>query len=264
VKPRRALLLGVVATLAAAIAGGATAQDVIKIYRCQHRPTWELLPLAESTLGAAGRVAEDGGTASLILSGPADLVARALAILAAVDVPPKTLELHYEIVDEAELEAAGVRLDWRRGRPGLELAAVDLRGGVTRTRGRSQGRVRVQEGSEGRIAAGELIPVRTGPWGAVTPVAAEQGLVARPQVMGDGRVRLDLQLTDAERTEDRRGRPGVAYTDVESQLVLAPGESAVVGALDGEESQREAGTAGASASRARNRKLLVIRAEIVP
>ncbi len=75
---------------------------------------------------------------------------------------------------------------------------------------------------------------------------------------------LDFLLTDAARTEDRRGRPGVAYTDVESQLVLAPGESAVVGAIDGEQSGREAGTAGAAASRARSRKLLVVRAEIVP
>ncbi len=161
---RRGLLFGLAAAVAASFAGAAAAQDVIKIYRCQHRPTWELLPLAESTLGAAGRVAEDGGTASLILSGPAEVVARALAILAAVDVPPKTLELHYEIVDEADLEAAGVRLDGAvAGRGWSWPRSTDLRNGeISRTRAP---RARAG-GSEGRIAAGEADPRAHGPRGA--------------------------------------------------------------------------------------------------
>lgn len=258
---RRPLLRALaMASALAAVSGFAAAQDVIKIYRCQHRPTWELLPLAESTLGAAGRAAEDGGTASLILSGEASAVARTLAILAAVDVPPKTLDLHYEIVDETDLDAAGVRLEWRAGPGGLQVAVAAGARSV-RSRGSSQGRVRVQEGGEGRIAAGELIPVPSGPWGGVTPMAAEQGLVARPQVMGDGKVRLDLVLTDAARAD--RGR-GVAYTEAASQLVLAPGETAVVGAIEGQTSGRELGTGGAAGQRGKTRKLLLIRAEVVP
>ncbi|MCM2258707.1 MAG: hypothetical protein NDJ94_23995 [Vicinamibacteria bacterium] len=252
-----------VASALAACAGLASAQDVLKIYRCQHRPTWELLPLAESTLGAAGRVAEDGGTASLILSGEASAVARTLAILAAVDVPPKTLDLHYEIVDEADLDAAGVRLEWRAGPGGFQVAVAAGARSV-RSRGSSQGRVRVQEGGEGRIAAGELIYVPSGPWGGVTPVAAEQALVARPQVMGDGKVRLDLVLTDAERTGRGPRGAGVGYTEAASQLVLAPGETAVVGAIESQTSGRELGTGGAAGQRGKTRKLLLIRAEIVP
>lgn len=257
---RRFVRALVIVGVLAASAGLASAQEVLKIYRCQHRPTWELLPLAESTLGAAGRVAEDGGTASLILSGDASAVARTLAILAAVDVPPKTLDLHYEIVDEADLDAAGVRLEWRAGPGGLQVAVAAGARSV-RSRGSSQGRVRVQEGGEGRIAAGELIPVPSGPWGGVTPVAAEQGLVARPQVMGDGRVRLDLVLTDAARAD--RGR-GIAYTEATSQLVLAAGETAVVAAIESQASGRERGTGGAAGQRGKTRKLLLIRAEVVP
>jgi type II secretory pathway component GspD/PulD (secretin) len=250
------------------VLAAAAAADV-RVYRGRHRPVEELLPIVRALLGDAGRAEADVRTNSLVLVGDARTLAEVEAVLAAQDRAPRTVLLRYGTQRLSDLEAAGVRVRWSVEGDGYRVGNAH-RGEGTRiaaavaaeqAQGASalDGSLRVIEGGAGILFTGASVPMalatRDGP--AAAWVSAESGFEARPRILGDGRVHLELRPFDA-----RLAGPGVEHAGAATTLVIAPGEQVVIGGLATQHAGSERGSSGAAGGRGSDERVLVIRVEI--
>jgi len=240
----------------------------MEVYQPRHRTGEDLLPLAELALGAEGRAAVDPHTNALVLIGSGEAVAEALELLTLQDRRLRSVLVEHETRSASELEAAGFRVVWSvEGGPvrvgnvarprGGSGAALVLRGRSASGAGSRVGTLRVLEGEWGRIAEGTevLLPIGSHRYPDAVRVAAESGLEVRPRVLGDGRVRLDLRPFQGRLRHDG----SIAYSGAETTLVVAPGETAVVGGLASQDAGRSGSLAGgASQGSGRREELLLV------
>lgn len=265
---RRLHLALALVTLAALLAPAAPARAEMEVYQPRHRTAEDLLPLAETALGAEGRVAVDPQTNALVLIGSEEAVAQALELLGLQDRRLRSVLVQHETRSASELEASGYRVVWSVGsgivrvgnveRPaGGSGAAKVLHGRSASGTGSRVGTLRVLEGEWGRIAEGAeaLVPIGSLLYPDAVRVAAESGIEVRPRVLGDGRVRLDLRPFQGRLRRDG----SIAYSGAETTLVVTPGETAVVGRLASEDSGRSGSLAsGASKGSGWREELLLV------
>lgn len=208
---------------------GALGQHVA-VYRARHRPVGELLVLAESSLGAGGRVAVDDRTAALVLTGERADVERTLALLAELDRPLRTLVIEHSLEETEALRAAGLLVDWsaRRGplrvgtlvsrsRSGAAVSAGAVRADASRA---FTARLRILEGEPGWLLTGAS---RVLPGRFAVEERADSGFEAVATLLGSGRVHVELRPFDG-----RLETGGVRYTAAATALDLEPGETVVV------------------------------------
>jgi len=261
----RAFLLSLVL---ASVAVGAGAQSSLRVYRPQHRPAEELAPLARTALGEGGRVSVDPGTNSLVLAGEEAALDEDIALLQRQDRNRRVVRLQYESRDLDELTAAGIHIDWHLGHGRIRVGNTRLpegRAGARLYRSgdkRSfEGSLRILEGETGTIGRGRQVPVRSRDlFGQATTVFswAERGFTATPQVLGDGRIQVDIAPIDAR--VDDRGR--TEFTRGATRVLLRPGETVAIGAVARD---RDAGTTSGraiSTERGREERILLLTAEL--
>jgi type II secretory pathway component HofQ len=259
-----------IACALAALLLAASAAAEMLLYRGKHRPVEELLPIARTLLGDAGRAEVDARTNTLLLVGEARLLSEVEAVLSAQDRAPRMVVLHYGTQRLSDLEAAGARVRWSVAGDGYRVgnarapgegvriaAAVD----AERARGTAalDGTLRVLEGSAGTLYTGAAVPMALatpeGP--AAAWVSAESGFEARPRILGDGRVQLELRPFDA-----RLAGSAVEHAGAATTLVVAPGEDVVIGGIATDRAGSTLGTAGANSGRSADDRVLVIRVEV--
>jgi hypothetical protein len=275
----------------AALLFAVAAAAEVRVYKGRHRPVSELLPIVRTLLGDAGRAEVDARTNSLVLVGDAKTLDEVVGVLSAQDRAPRTVVLRYGTQRLSDLEAAGIRVRFTVEGDGYRVGNARLPGEGTRIAvavdaSRSQGdmsldgSLRVIEGGAGTIYTGASVPMALatpeGP--AAAWVSAESGFEARPRILGDGRVHLELRPFDARmggRLESRPTRSeakpsevhGLAGAAVEhagaaTTLVVAPGEEIVIGGLATSHAGAERGTSGVARSSGDDERVLVIRVEI--
>jgi hypothetical protein len=188
--------------------------------------------------------------------------------------------VHYESRRLADLEAAGIHVDWQVASGSVRVGnvvlprvdtvvAVQPEAAREREAGGLRGTLRVLEGETGRIASGVEVPVtrlhRT-PYAlheTTSFVSADSGFEVTPRVQGDGRVRLALAPFDARLGPGLGAGPSVARSSAETVVNLAPGETVAVGGLTRESiaSDRDLFT-GAARESAREESVLLVRVEV--
>ncbi len=261
------LLLGGLATAASA---------ATQVYRPAHRPAEELLPIARVSLGDEGSVAVDPGTNALILVGEESALRSTVELLTQQDRALRNVVVRYESRTSSDFAAAGVTVDWR-------VVAGDVRIGTLPGPGRASvlairpeagegsggrrfaGTLRILEGRSGQLVTGSELPVTTrevGPYGvreSTSFVRAESGFDVTPRVLGDGRVQLDIAPFSGRFVG---GSAVLERSAAASSVIVAPGESVVLGQLASEQSAREAGTRGVRGGSSHEETLLVVGVEL--
>jgi hypothetical protein len=267
--PRFALAVLVLGVALGAPAQALAASDV---YRPKHRLAEELVPLAEVAMAGRGSVAVDRMSNSIVLVGDAQAVADARALLERQDVALPSIVLHYAERRSADLEAEGFQVRWSLGSGGLRVGNVvrpDGEEGVAvRPIGRDEvvagerrGTLRLLPGKTGQIGGGVQVPVTLGRPGyeSTTYVDAQSGFRVTPRVLGDGRVRLELEPFGG------RLRPDGSIETLSASTVVdvAPGETVVVGGLarESDRVRRDVGS-GAVRGRGRDERVLLVRIEV--
>jgi type II secretory pathway component GspD/PulD (secretin) len=256
--------------LAVLAAAGARAERAVEVYRVQHRTAEELLPFAQAALAGEGSAAADRGTNSLVLIGPRARVTEALALLGGQDRARPTVVLAYESRTAAELEAAGVRVDWTVDAGGVRIGNVRGAGDrvrigagalARRTEGGLRGELRVLDGETAHIGTGRAEPVvvrdRFGT-GVVSYASAERGFRARPRVLGDGRVRVEIEPENA--AVDERGR--ITATAAATVVEVRSGETVALGGIARRTGERTAGSSGLARERASEEHLLLLTVDV--
>jgi hypothetical protein len=264
-----ALVLGLVVTI---LACAAHAERSVHVYRPQSRDAAELVGPAQAALGGEGSATLDPGTNTLVLIGEPQAVAAALALLAELDQPARTVVLHYESQRLADLEARGVHVAWsidagsvRIGNviapPGVDLVAIRPFAESGERSSRLAGVLRVQDGQSGRIETGTSVPYvqRVSPWQSQVGFAsAASGFEATPRVQGDGRVRVALLPFEGE-----LGRGGSVHErGAATEVTVKPGEVVAVGSLERTQEQSARGLGGAGSERRSEDWVLLLRAEV--
>ena len=267
-----------IGALALALACGlapapAHAQRRVEVYKVKYRTAEDLLPVVEAVLAGSGSVAVDRGTNSLVLIGDPSAVADALALLGTQDRRLRTVVLRYDTKRTSQLEAEGFDVRWTveagdfrignvRRPPGSGSSATLRAEGVERHGSEGfSGMVRVTEGETGRIETGQTVPFTTrGRWGSSTQfVTAATGFEARPRILGDGRVEVDL-APFAGRFE-RGGR--IESAGASTIVTVAPGETVAVGGLARAEDTSDVRLpSGAGRSRSQDDTVLLLRADV--
>jgi len=256
----------------ALFASAARAERTVEVYRPQSRLAAELVPPAQAALGDAGSATFDPGTNALVLVGEREAVDAALALLAELDRPARTVVLHYESERLSELEARGVRVAWSvsagsfrignvKGKPGVDAIAVRPFGVREERSGRLAGVLRVQDGRSARIETGTALPivVDVSPWESrVGTVSASSGFEATPRIQADGRVHVALRPFEGALGPDGAIRGGGAATE----LTVVPGETVAIGGLGGSEQRRTRGLAGAADEERHDDWVLLLRVEV--
>jgi len=230
--PLRPLLLATLALLL--LVGAAAAQDV-RVYRPDHRLAEELLPLARTALGDTGQVSLDAGTNSLILAGPKARLDMALAVLRRQDVVRRMVLLRFASRELAELEAAGIHIEWNAGSGRFRIGNTTLptaRLGTKAYRSERErifeGNVRVLEGEVATLARGREVPVQSRDLlghGTVAFAGSSQGFLASPRILGDGRIQVRIAPNDSRTDAAGRSERLSAATSV----ILRPGETIAIG-----------------------------------
>ncbi len=248
----------------------ARAERSVEVYRPAHRLAEELAPLARTALGVQGSVAVDPGTNALVLVGERAAVEEALILLRRQDRAQQSVILHLESRTESELAAARLAVAWSveagslrvgtlRGPEGSGVR-VALRSLEREGREGLRATVRVLNGQAAAIGAGEerLIALPGGRLPGAAVVSADRGLVAVPRVLGDGRVRVEIEPADARLGPDGSVfRSGAATT-----VVVRPGETVAIGGLDRDTGEGRRGSSGASRRRAAEVRLLLLSVEL--
>jgi type II secretory pathway component HofQ len=118
----------------------------------------------------------------------------------------------------------------------------------------------VQDGQTGRIETGRaadrqhVSPYET----QVGVVSASSGFEARPQVLGDGRVRVEIQPFEGALERGGAIRRGGAAPEITVQ----PGETVAIGGITQSGEQRSRGLGGASREETREEWVLLLRTEV--
>jgi len=225
------------------LASPADAQRRVEIYKVQFRIAEELLPLAEIAMGSAAGVTLDRGTNTLVLMGDAETVAATVALLASQDRALRTVVIRYESMTTRELLARGYEIRWHAATGNSRIGNVRVRSSAdasvdVRTKAELRkltdsfrSTMRVTEGARTRIETGTIVPFGvSGPSGTTTEyVDASTGFEADARILGDGRVRIDLESFAAEPV----GEAGsIASTLASTQVVVEPGDTIVVANSD--------------------------------
>jgi hypothetical protein len=257
----------VVAALAAA------AERKVHVYRPLSRPAAELVGPVQAALGGGGSAAVDAGTNALVLIGEPAAVDAALALLAQLDRPLATIVLHYESERLDELQARGVRVVWsvsagsfRIGNvvapPGTgDFVAIRPRADAREERGRFAGMLRLQDGQVGRIETGTELPIVTyaSPYETHTAVvSASSGFEARPQLLGDGQVRVAFEPFEGKLKHGGTIERSGAATEV----TVRPGETVAIGGITQSGESRSRGLRGAEQEQTRAEQVLLLRVEV--
>jgi type II secretory pathway component HofQ len=257
--------------LVAALA--AAAERKVHVYRPLSRPAAELIAPVQAALGEGGSAAVDPGTNAVVLIGEPAAVDAALALLAQLDRPLATIVLHYESERLEELKARGVRVVWtvsagsfRIGNilapPGTgDLVAIRPRADAREERGRFAGMLRLQDGQAGRIETGTELPIVTyaSPYEThVGVVSASSGFEARPQLLGDGRVRVAFQPFEGEL---KRGGT-IERSGAATEVTVRPGETVAIGGITQSAERSSRGLSGAEQKETRSEQVLLLRVEV--
>lgn len=250
----------------------AHAERRVHVYRPLSRSAAELAAPAQAALGASGSATVDAGTNALVLIGEAADVDAALAVLGQLDRPLATVVLHYESARLEDLAARGVSVAWSvsagsfrignvKAKPGTDLVVVRPFDERSERRGKLAGMLRVQDGHAGRIETGSELPIvqHVSPWETqVGVVSATSGFEARPQVLGDGRVRIAIQPWEGAL------EPGgtVKTSGAASEITVRPGETVVIGGITESGERRSRGLGGAAREESREEWVLLLRTEV--
>ncbi len=244
----------------------------IEVYKAANRTAAELLPLAEAAMAGEGSAALDAGTNSVVLMGPSAAVERALALLRQQDQKRRTVLIRYESKRADELAAEQIRVDWSAGGESLRVGNVIFP--TDRTGVRASGRViqsnqedslagtlRVLDGEVGHIGSGRQVPVRSR--GIFTSqlafVGAERGFTARPRILSDDRVQVEIQPTDDD--VDDLGR--VEFTGAATTVIVKPGETVALGGITRSTDGHREGSRVITASEvARRERVLLLTVDI--
>ncbi|MCP5066865.1 MAG: hypothetical protein GY946_09885 [bacterium] len=248
----------------------ARAERAVEVIRPAHRLAEELVPLAQTAMGEDGTATADRGTNSLVLVGSRAAVDRAKSLVQAQDQPRRSVTLYWSARDQAELAAAGVRVDWNVGSGSMRVGSVrfpenrvEVSAEILRTERdrRLESSLRILDGETGRIGAGHTVPVtvrdRYGR-AATDFVTGEQGFEATPRILGSGKVRVELAPIDAR--VDAAGN--VAFAGGITIVELEPGETMAIGGIG---QRRDAGQRGSrvlSTNRRNEERVFLLRAEL--
>ena len=253
-----------------ALATGARAERAVEVIRPAHRLAEELVPIAQAALGQHGTATVDRATNSLVLVGSREAVDRAKSLVKAQDQPRRSVTLYWSTRDQAELAAAGIRVDWNVGggsvRVGsvrfpenrMEVSAEILRTGRER---RLESSLRILDGETGRIGAGNTVPVtvRDGYGGVSTRfVTGEQGFEATPRILGNGKVRVEILPIDAR--VDAAGN--VAFARSSTIVELQPGETTALGGIGERHDAGQRGSRILSTNRRSEERVFLLRVEL--
>lgn len=270
---RGALALALLATLFFVLAP--TAQARVALYKVDHRMASDLMPYAEASMGNEGTVQLDPTRNSILLVGDDEPIERTLILLKAQDTAPRMIRLQYEHVRQEELSEYGLGIQWKGnyghvilgeenagGKKGLHVRWPD-EGLYVRWRARKkssedrfQGELTLLEGRSGRIVTGRSVPMKSHSINHDTPldfIVAESGFEAQPTVLGNGKIRLEIQAFQGE--IQRNGR--VEFTDASTLILLSPGQSVVLGGIGQESSQAEPLHGLSSKERSRDQLLMI-------
>lgn len=266
---QRVALLAVL--LAAALAAQA-AERTVQIYRPHSRTAAELLAPAQAVLGDEGTATVDAGTNTLVLVGEPPAIAAALVVLEELDRSLATVVLHYESQRLEELTARGIQIAWSisagsfrvgnvRAPPGTDLVALRPFDDRREGRSRLRGMLRVQDGQVGRIESGATVPIvqRVSPWQSqVALVNASSGFEARPQVLSNGQVRVEIQSFEGAL------EPGgvIRHSGAATEITIEPGETVAIGGLEQEREQRSRGLGGVAEEKRYEDQVLLLRVEV--
>jgi type II secretory pathway component GspD/PulD (secretin) len=268
-----ARVTALVASLLLLSLAAAWAQDrTIEVYKAANRTAAELLPLAEAAMAGEGSAALDSGTNSIVLMGPASAVGRTLDLLRQQDQRRRTVVIQYESKQVGELAAAQIRIDWSAGSGSFRVGNVIFPGDRTgaRVSGRAleshgesalAGTLRVLDGEVGHIGTGRSVPVHTRGvlTSSTTFVSAERGFTARPRILAEDRVQVEIAPTDD--TVDDRGR--VEFTGAATTVVVKPGETVALGGISRSSEEHSTGSRVISGSeRAEEERVLLLTVDV--
>jgi hypothetical protein len=217
------------------LSGAVAEQRSTEVYQAVNRTAGELLPLAESAMGEEGSATLDAGTNSIVLTGSPSVVEQALSLLRQQDRRRRTVVMRYVSKRVDELAADGVRVDWSASVGGIRVgnaifprdaAGARASGRVFQSHreGDLAGTLRVLDGEVGHVGTGETVPVRDR--GIYTSslafVTAEQGFTARPRILAEDRVQVEIAASD-----ERLARSGEASIGGEiDRVIVSPDETA--------------------------------------
>ena len=256
------------------------AAEVVRVYKVQHRTAEELLPLAQTAMAGEGSVEADGGSNTLVLAGSSAGVAAALQLLLRADRPLRAVVLRYESRRLQDLEAQGIHVVWSGEAGPLRVGNLTWPGegnrvgiqGAAKAGVRESdlgGEVRILEGQSGSIMTGQSVPLTTrrvqqggsGPivTRATTFVSAESGFEAKPRILADNRIQLELRAIDS------RLHPGarMASSTSATTVVAEPGKTLAIGGLTQDTETRSAAFAASAGSLQReDERLLLLTATV--
>ncbi|MCP5045486.1 MAG: hypothetical protein GY944_31030 [bacterium] len=218
------------------VSAQALAERTSEVYRPRHRLAEELLSIAQTALGEEGSAVVDPGRNALVLIGSQQAVAVALTLLERQDRALEIVRIRYRALDLRQLARVGLEIAWE-GEVGVGLGRVSradasVEGRLLRTKATQDfaGEVRVESGQEGWVGTGRAVPVssRDHRGAYVAGVAqAQRGFTARPRVLGDGRIRLEIASRDSR--VDDAGR--VDFAGTTTTVVASAGETIAIGDL---------------------------------
>jgi type II secretory pathway component GspD/PulD (secretin) len=208
----------------------------LELYRPKHRSAQELAPLIDPLLGAEGGAVPDAGTGSLLLSGSAEGLARAQALLSQLDVPLARYRVESRIESREALRLRGYTHEGEFQLGSLRIARLRepdhtqrrepgaLRQYRTRGDERTWQSLLVAEGSSAELWTGSTIPFRARNFEfrdreervlEIEPLlAVRTGLELRPRSLPEGGVELEMAAVAA------RGGTGVDISRTSSSTRL--------------------------------------------
>ena len=257
----------------ALLPNSAGAQRRVQVYKPKHRTAEELVPIAQTVIAGSGSVALDRGSNSLVLIGDPGAVADVLALLSTEDRALRSVLLRYDTRRVRDLAAQGYQLRWTAATGGFRLGNLRIspdQGSSIRVRASDamhslvesfSGKLRVLEGEATRIETGTLLPYETkGSSGTSTEfVNATTGFEAKPRILADGRVQVDLAAFAHQLRLDRNLDSMAASTLV----IVKPGAVVVVGSSSEAGSENRAYTLdGTHSVQRRDEMVLLLRVDI--
>jgi type II secretory pathway component HofQ len=121
--------------------------------------------------------------------------------------------------------------------------------------------LRLQDGQVGRIETGAELPIVTyaSPYETHTTVVnASSGFEARPQLLGDGQVRVAFQPFEGEL---KRGGT-IERSGAATEVTVRPGETVAIGGVTQSSESRSRGLRGAEQEQRREERVLLLRVEV--
>lgn len=245
-------------------------ERAVEVHKPRHRPAAELVSIAQLALGEEGTAVADPGTNSLVLIGTRAAVDRAIALVQAQDQPRRTVILHWSARDQAELEAAGIRVEWSARVGSVRVGTIlfpedrlDVRAEILRTERerRLEGTLRLLDGETGRIGQGRSVPVTTRDrYGRASTafVEAEQGFQATVRVLGNGKVRVEIQPSD-----DRVSSRGFTrFAGASTVVEVVPGDLVLLGSIGEWRDEGQRGSRILSTNQRSEERVMLLRVEV--